>query len=176
ITSVLLFFIQFLWFVPFPSFSADVYDPVTFAGTVNVQRFFGGAVAAVAVLLGPLLLVARRWTLPLGAATVVWGAAASLEALAFSQRFGGVVAAVIGGLGFDVVLRLGRGRRWGLPAAAAAGPMLLFTTYLVNAALDTGVGWPPEIWGGLVAVAGFVGFGLVLLQESGRELDSTSSP
>lgn len=175
VTAVLVFFIEFLWFISYPGFAADAYNPVTGEGTVNVQRFFGGAVAAVAVLLGPLLLIARQWPLPLGAATGVWGMAAVLESLAFSQRLDGVLAAVAGGLAFDAAYRLGRDRGWRLRAAAAVGPMALFAVYLINAALDTGVGWPPEIWGGLVAVAGFVGFGLVLIQESGRELSPYSA-
>lgn len=67
VTSLLVFFIQFLWFTPYTHWAGQPYDALTGRGTATVQMSFGGVVASTAVLLGPLLLIARRWPIPTGA-------------------------------------------------------------------------------------------------------------
>ena len=165
VTAVIVFFLQYLWLIPYPFYAQQFFDPVTNAGTNQIQVFFGGAITSVGALLGPLLLVAKRWRLPFGAATLVWGVTAALEGLAFSQRLVAVLVVAAAGLAFDVVLAAGRRSRYGLRAAAATGPVVLFAGYLVWTAIDESLRWPPEIWGGLCATVGLVGLGLVLLQE-----------
>ena len=58
------------------------------------------------VLLAPLLLLARRWPLPPGAATVVYLAAATVSGtLTGFENVGTLVAAVAAGVGVDVLAR-----------------------------------------------------------------------
>ena len=167
ITAVLVFFVQYLWLIPYPFYAQQTFVPTTGVGSSFVQLFLGAAIVSVGVLAGPLLLVAKRWVLPFGAATIVWGVAATLEALAFSQRFTTIVVVGIGGLVFDGTLRVvGAARARGLRAAAGAGPAAMFVGYLVWAASEESLAWPPEIWGGLCVTAGFVGIGLAMLQEN----------
>lgn len=74
--------------------------------------------------------------------------------------------------------RLTRGRGPArLRTAASVGPAALFATWLVLSAvrLDSGLQWPPEIWGGLLAFAAFVGLSLVLVQESGDRSGTASA-
>ncbi len=177
--ALLVFLTQYLWLVPHPWYARQFFDPNTGAGSDMVQLFLGSAMVSAAVLVGPLRLVARHWALPFGAAAVAWGVAAALEALAFSQEAWVVPVAVVAGLVHDVVLRaVGSSRvgamaaassRVGAMAAAFAGPAALFALYLVVARLDGPLGWPPEIWGGLVVMAGGVGLAIVLLEGSAPE-------
>jgi hypothetical protein len=178
VTAVILFFVQYLWLVPDTFYALRPFDSERGVGIDNVLTFFGGAMTCTVVLLGPLLMISRRWTLPFGAGTLVFGAAVALEALSFSRKLWPVAVAAIAGLAFDVTLALGRRltsgpTSRGLAAhrlAAFTGPAVLFGGYLlVAAAADGPLGWPPEIWGGLVVSAGFVGVGLVLIQESGLD-------
>lgn len=166
-TALLVFLTQYLWLVPHPWYAQQFFDPDSGAGSDMVQLFLGSAMVSAAVLVGPLRLVARHWTLPFGAAAVAWGVAAALEALAFSQEAWVVPVAVVAGLVHDVVLRSFGSLRAGAMAAAFAGPAALFALYLVVARLDGPLGWPPEIWGGLVVMAGGVGLAIVLLEGSG---------
>jgi hypothetical protein len=167
VTAGLVFFVQYLWYVPQLHFARQPFEAGTGEGVWAVQQFFGGAVATTVVLVGPLLLIARRWALPFGAALTVWGGAAGLEALAFSRELRPVLLVALGGLAFDAAHRAVPPGPWRLRAAASAGPAALFAGYLVAASRDGDLGWPPEIWGGLVLLAGFVGLGLALVQESG---------
>lgn len=142
VTAGLVFFIQYLWYVPYPWFAQERFVPGTGQGLVAVQQFFGGAIAATVVLVGPLLLVASRWPLFFGASAIVWGSAAALEALAFSREARPVAIVALGGLAFDLAYRLVRPGPWRLRAAAFTGPAVLF--------------------------AGFTGLGLAVIQESGK--------
>ncbi|MCP3989149.1 MAG: hypothetical protein GY724_08745 [Actinomycetia bacterium] len=175
VTSVLLFFAHYLWMVPDTFYALEPFDPDRGIGNSRIQMFFGGAFSSTAVLFGPLLIISRRWVLPFGAATVVLTTAVGLEALAFSHRLWPVFLAAVAGLAFDTTLVVSR--RLGQPGigkrlAAFAGPAALFSGYLLVAAAEDGpLGWPPEIWCGLVILTGFAGVGLVLIQESGAGPD-----
>ena len=167
VTGLLVFLVQYLWLLPYPWFAQQRYVAASGEGSGNVQVFLAGAIVSTALLLGPLLLVARRWSLPFGATTAVWTVVAILESLAFSQRYGAIAVVAAGGLAHDAVLAMRRDRADGPMAAAFAGPAVLFAAYLVYARIDGPLRWPAEIWGGLIVMAGFTGAGLVLLQRSG---------
>lgn len=162
---MIVFFLQYLWLIPYPFYAQQFFDPVTNVGTNQIQVFFGGAITSAGALLGPLLLVGKRWRLPFGAATLVWGVAAALGSLALSQQATAVVVVVAGGLAFDAALAVMGGARYGLRVAAAVGPAVLFAGSLVWTEIDDSIRWPPEIWAGLCATVGLVGLGLVLLHE-----------
>lgn len=167
VTSLLVFLVQYLWVVPHPWYAQAPYVADTGQGSGPVRTFLGGAMVSTAILVGPLLAISRRWVLPFGAATLVWSVAALLETLAFSQRYLVVVVVAVGGLVHDGVRAALRGRPEGPMVAGFAGPAALFAAYLVYARLDGPLGWPAEIWGGLVVMAGFTGAGLVFLQRTG---------
>ncbi len=165
-TALIVFFVQYLWYLPYPYFARQTFDAGTGAGRGAVQQFFGGAAVATLVLLGPLLLVAGRWRLPFGAATLVWMTAQTLESLAFSQEYWAIGLAAAGGLAFDLAYLAFRRWWWNLLSAAMIGPLVLWASYLLVASRES-LGWPPEISGGLLFVTAFCGAGLVLLQRSG---------
>ncbi|MEM8923819.1 MAG: hypothetical protein AAGD35_09965 [Actinomycetota bacterium] len=165
-TAFLVFFIQYMWVVNDTWWPQQFFDADTGNGTWNVSAFLAGTVATVAVLVGPLLMIAARWRLPFGAATLVWTTAAVLESLAFSRSETDVIVCFAGGLVFDVLHRV-LPEQTALPIAAAAGPAAGWSVYFVLAAADEPIRWPPEIWGGAVVLSGFVGLGLWLIQRSG---------
>lgn len=171
-TALLLFAVQYVWLLPHPSWAWSSFDPVTDEGWRTVSQFLGSTIATVAVLLGPLLLVATRWRLPFGAATATWLLAAGLDALAFALRADALWLMAAGGLAFDVAYRfVPRGLH--VAVAAAVGPAVAWSLYFVLAARQQPLGWPPEVWAGSVGVAGFTGLGLVLLQRSGARTPIT---
>ena len=168
-TALLVFFIEYIFFLSETWIASVPFEPHDNQNWEYVSVFLAGAVVQVGVLLGPLLLVVRRWQLPIGSATIIWGLAAFAERTAFSHGWSGVHSAVVGGLVFDLTNRFAPFRGRELSLAAFFGPAAAFATYFLLAAGDEGVEWPAEIWGGAIIMAGFTGLGLVAIQTSGRQ-------
>lgn len=120
------------------------------------------------VLLAPLLILARRWHLPTGAATVVYGAAALISyILARLENLEIAFAVLVAGVGVDVLARVmapradRRAAFWGF---AAAAPLLTWAVYLGAAsATDGRLPAVTEFWTGLPIVAALVGWLLAAL-------------
>jgi hypothetical protein len=120
------------------------------------------------VLLSPLLLLALRWRVPPGSATILYAAAAGLAAAITEARSPAVLVSLIaGGVCVDLLLaRLapgpaGRGRRL---AFAASAPLVTWGLYLGFASAVEG--GPPavvELWTGVPVVAAFLGLLLGVL-------------
>jgi hypothetical protein len=119
------------------------------------------------ILVAPLLLLARRWWPPLGAATTIYGGVGVLigGVDAYLQPTM-VAAAVLAGLAVDGLLRLlgplagRRGRFW---AAGALVPLVTWSVYFAAVAVTAGVGWSAELWTGTIAWACLLGLALSLL-------------
>ncbi len=169
-TALMVFFIEYIFFLSETWIASVPFTPENDNdGWEYVSVFLAGAVVQVGVLLGPLLLVASRWRLPLGSAAIIWGLAAFAERTAFGDGWSGVLSAVVGGLVFDLTNRFAPLPARQLSIAAFVGPAAAFATYFAIAAGDLGVEWPIEIWGGAIVMAGFTGLGLVAIQTSGRQ-------
>ncbi|MEM8706606.1 MAG: hypothetical protein AAGE98_09125, partial [Actinomycetota bacterium] len=173
-TSFLVFFIEYMFTISQTWIVGIDFDPRTQFGWEYVTLYLASVVVQIGVLLGPLLLIARRWHLPFGTATLTWTIAATLEYAAFDGETTGIVAVLVGGLVFDATRIVVRHPRR-LSVAAFVGPAAVIATHLALAAADVGMGWPPEIWGGAVIMAGFTGIGLATVQESGRATPVTAS-
>ena len=128
-----------------------------------------GVVLQTALLMGLVLLAARRFVLPNGALTAIFG----LNALALSflsQEIGGstgslrlVPAMVVAGLLADVLYVEIRRRRpgstaLGLRLLAACVPAILYLLEFLTLIATTGIWWSVHLWLGSVAVAGITGF------------------
>ncbi len=77
-----------------------------------------------------------------------------------------VLAAPVGGLATDLLVRSLRpsaDRRWAVALVAAAGPMVLFSTWFAVLALTRGVSYTTPVWTGMIVWAGLTGLGLVLV-------------
>jgi hypothetical protein len=119
------------------------------------------------LLLGPLLLVLRRWRPPFGAATLLFGVVAALVAAVDGFARGElVVVALAGGLAADwLILGSARwpNRTLAYRVVATGTPLVLWTSYFLAVELRWGVAWPAELWAGSVLFAALAGFTLSLL-------------
>lgn len=112
------------------------------------------------VMSGISLLLIRRWRMPFGAMTFLFGLFAI--AMAFqSDLFAEILAAVFTGLATDVAIAiLGERARAGLGfyALGFGIPFVLFAAYLIVARIALhGLGWPPNMIAGSPFLAGFAG-------------------
>ena len=123
------------------------------------------------VLIGPVLLLLRRWRLPMGAVTSIFLGYGLLVNIMTSYRDAVLILPlVLSGLVFDLAqqrfgseradgrMTLGGIRSVG-PAAAAA----LWISYFIVVALTDGMGWPPSMWVGALLVGIMSGFGVAFL-------------
>jgi hypothetical protein len=119
------------------------------------------------LLLGPLLLVLRRWRPPFGAATLLFGTVAALVAVVDElARWEVVVAALAGGLAADWLIV--RSARWpdrtrAHRAVAIGTPLGLWASYFLAVQLRWGIAWPAELWAGSILFAALGGLALSLL-------------
>ena len=119
------------------------------------------------ILMAPTLLLARRWPLPNGTVTLLFGTVALLMSALLGFRMGGtVLAALVGGMAGDVLaqrLRPSASRPRSFRTFAAAVPAVLWLAYFGVLALLSDVGWPVELWGGVTVMSALTGLGLALL-------------
>jgi hypothetical protein len=125
------------------------------------------ALTTTLLLVGPLLLIVRRWRPPAGTATVLITVPALLSSAlqGFAQPLL-VLAALVAGLLTDVLVRRLRpalDRRAAVRLVAVLSPMVLFSAWFAALSVTTGVWYPPEIWAGTIVWTGLAGLGLSLL-------------
>ncbi|GCE29343.1 hypothetical protein KDA_48270 [Dictyobacter alpinus] len=112
----------------------------------------------VALLMGPLLLVVRRWQLPFGALTLVFtlmGVAASVP----MDTYYLLPVLLLGGLGADLLLRMlkpASDRVGALRTFAFLAPIVLYLLYFIELALVARVAWTIHMWMGSCLLAGVV--------------------
>jgi hypothetical protein len=129
------------------------------------------------VLLLPVLTLARRWRLPLGAVTIVYAAVGGLSCAVTGFRnlpmiIGFLVAGVLVDL-LAAILRPGADRLRQFRAFGFLAPLITWTTFLITAALTVHDRLPGragslpapvlELWTGLPIVAALVGWLLAVL-------------
>ena len=120
------------------------------------------------VLLGPLLLLATRWRVPTGTATILFAAAAGLAAAISGLRIHAIPMAVLAaGVGVDLLivwLRPSPIRRHAFLAFAGLAPLLTWTVYLGFASLAArAIPTVVEYWTGLPVVCALLGLVLGVL-------------
>jgi hypothetical protein len=119
------------------------------------------------LLLGPLLLLIRRWRPPFGTATLLFGIVAALVAVVDEFARGEViVVALAGGLAADwLILRSARwpNQTWAHRVTAIGTPFVLWACYFLAVQVRRGIAWPAELWAGSVFFAALGGFALSLL-------------
>jgi hypothetical protein len=119
------------------------------------------------ILMGPLLLMLRRWRPPFGSVTLLFTVVGALMASLHEFAVGiTILGAVVGGVAGDVLIRLlhpSPSRLGAYRAVAAAVPLALWAAYFVLLELRFGLAWTPELWGGTVVLAALSGLALSLL-------------
>jgi hypothetical protein len=124
-----------------------------------------GVLIQAALLAGLVLVLVRRWRLPFGACTALFGVSAVL--LSFqNDTFQFIPSAVVTGLLADLLLLRTGSRHLGLVGFAV--PAVYFATYFAALAISDGMGWSIHLWAGSVVLAGVTGFLLTLLPRAQR--------
>lgn len=120
------------------------------------------------ILMGPALLLARRWRLPFGSLTVLFGTVVVLTSGIEGFDHGEtVLAGVVAGLAGDLLLR-GLYRRavsttTAVRALGAVAPVVMWLTYFGVLAALYSVGWTVELWAGITGMAALAGLALAVL-------------
>lgn len=132
-----------------------------------IQNVLAGILLTTVVLLAPLLLLARRWRLPLGTATTLFTVVGiATNALSAFRSPALILAAVLAGLASDAVLALlhpatHRPRQfWGTGALI---PLVTWVIYYGVLATTAGVGLAAPVWTGSIVWAVLAGATLALL-------------
>jgi hypothetical protein len=123
------------------------------------------------IILGPTLLILRRWRVPFGAFTIIYtGFGLWVNIMSEYRDIILIIPLILAGITADLLQqRLGQARKDGrvsLGGIRVAGPTIgavLWLTYWAVLALDKGIGWPPTLWVGALMVAIMTAFGVAFL-------------
>jgi hypothetical protein len=119
------------------------------------------------VLLGPTLLLMRRWRVPFGAFTLIYTIFGLLVNIMTEYRdIVLIVPLILAGVTADVLQHQLSDKRLSLGQIRVAGPLVaivLWCSYYAVLALDKGLGWPATIWVGALLVGVMSGFALAFM-------------
>ncbi|HEY7200165.1 MAG TPA: hypothetical protein VIC57_08140 [Candidatus Dormibacteraeota bacterium] len=119
-----------------------------------------GVIVQSALLMGVVLVLVRRFTLPFGALTFVMGLNAVFVTLIWKAD-PVILVGVLGGLAADVLYAVLRPSPTRLDATrlfAFAVPLVLYAIYFAGLIQVDGVWWPVHLWAGAPVVAGLTGW------------------
>ena len=148
-----------------PAGALDENSPDHAAAEAAVALGILSRLVTTAVLVGPLLLLTRRWRLPRGTATILFVTVSALlfglyedapATLLLPPLFAGVVA--------DAAARAVDSARPATVVAYAAGvTLVLWSAHFAVLAATLGLGWTPELWGGAIAMPVLAAAGMAVL-------------
>src|SRR3954447_16481927 len=136
----------------------------------TVGQSLGTVVVSTIVLLGPALLILRRWRVPDGTFTITYLCFGLLMNVMTSYRDAWtLIALTLTGLAIDLMQRAfspGPGRRLSLGGIRLTGTLaaaVLWFSYFGLMALVDGIGWKPTTWIGVCVIGVGAGFGTAFL-------------
>ena len=123
------------------------------------------------VLIGPILLLLRRWRLPMGGVTAIFLGYGLLVNIMTSYRDAVlIIPLVLSGLVFDLAQQRfgseradGRMTLGGIRSVGPAAAAVLWISDFIVVALTDGMGWPPSMWVGALLVGIMTGFATAFL-------------
>jgi hypothetical protein len=123
------------------------------------------------ILLGPTLLLLRRWRVPFGAVTLIYlGFGLLVNIMTEYRDIVLIIPLILAGASVDLLQhRLGRERSdgrvtlGGIRIVGTAAAAVLWLSYYAVLALDKGIGWEPTLWVGALMVGVMTGFGVAFL-------------
>jgi hypothetical protein len=128
-----------------------------------------GILITAALLMGPTILVMRRWTLPPGSLMLIWGLnLAAMTVLNYQHiytlyQFGGMLAAIVIIDMLRIRLQPSIRNTGGWRVFAFIAPVLYFGAYVLALLLTEGSNWSVHLLSGMVVLAGLVGWMLSYL-------------
>ena len=131
------------------------------------------------LLIGPLLLVTRRWRTPAGTATIFFTTVSALLFVLSDEASIALLAApLLAGVAADAWIgKFGRPvePQWWAYGLAAATAFVLWSAHFAAMAATHGIGWTPELWGGAIVLAVLTAVGMALLAFPPRS-DTAATP
>jgi hypothetical protein len=123
------------------------------------------------ILLGPTLLLLRRWRVPFGAFTLIYTGFGLLVNIMTEYRdIVLIIPLVLAGAAVDLLQqRLGMQRSdgritlGGIRVVGTVTAAVLWLSYYAVLALHAGIGWEPTLWVGALFVGVMTGFGVAFL-------------
>ena len=113
------------------------------------------------LLLAPVFLAVRRWKLPFGSVTFVFGVVSvAMSALTTLELGWTIVAALIGGLIADTLLHAyepDQDDALGFRLIAALVPLAMWSSYFLILSVAYGIRWPFDLWIGTTGLAAISG-------------------
>lgn len=138
---------------------------------ITQQRGVGNILLTNVILLAPVLLLIRRWSIPFGSVTVMYSLVGLLMAAVTGSAYPLLLAVpVIAGLATDVLvkgLRPSTTRRGALRALATVSPIVTWSLYFLATHLEEGIAWPPGLWLGTILWTGVSGLALSVVAVPG---------
>lgn len=146
------------------------YSPYTY----EVEASLGvlSTICSTVIMLAAVMLLARRWDLPFGAATVLFSVPgmflAGLDAFEFWWQ---ALAPIAGGITADLVMRSGiggdseaqSGKRRRMWWCGGLTPLVMWSMSTLMIHLWWTVRWPPELWVGAIVMSSLTGLALAIL-------------
>jgi len=137
----------------------------------SVSHGIASLVVTGLILLGPTLLIMRRWRVPFGAFALIYaGFGLHVNIMTEYRDIVLIVPLLLAGLSADLLQqRLGLQRSdgrvslGGIRVAGTAIAAVLWCSYFAVLALDQGIGWEPTLWVGALMVGVMTGFGVAFL-------------
>jgi hypothetical protein len=121
------------------------------------------------LLVAPVLLMLRRWRLPVGAATILFLVVATLIlAMEGFEAWENLLAAAAAGVAVDAAiarLRPSPDRVGAFRAVGSLVPMAVIGCTFLAAVWRLRLGWPAELWTGTLLFGGLAGYALAYLMQ-----------
>jgi hypothetical protein len=128
---------------------------------------FASILLTTIILIAPTLLLLRRWRLPAGSLTLMFGVVVALvSSLTGFEMEETIAAGVAAGPAGDLLagrLQPSRSPATVLRVVGFAVPVVLWLTYFAVLATFYSVGWSVELWSGITVMSGLAGLGLATL-------------
>jgi hypothetical protein len=143
------------------TWAAAGYRPPGPRGVTFLRTSLGiaGFLLQTALMMGIVLCTVRRWALPLGSFTLLFGLNAALMSFMHDQ-YRLIPGAALAGLGADLLVR------WLKPSTERAGslrlfaftvPILYYVLYYAALIVSHGLEWSVHVWTGSIVLSGIVG-------------------
>lgn len=116
----------------------------------------------------------RRWVLPFGTFTVVFGVSTALLTL-LNDFFILIPGAVIAGLLIDVIVgrvRPSQGDSWRLVTVMFVIPVIYFAQYFISVGMVSRIPWSIHVWSGSIFIAGVMGASVAIFTQWGQTAPS----
>jgi hypothetical protein len=119
------------------------------------------------ILMGPTLLLLRRWALPTGSLTLMFSVVVALDSALLGFEMGEtILAGVVAGAVADALARSLQPSHSPATVLRVVGlvvPIVLWLTYFAVLGAFYSVGWSVDLWAGVTVMSGLAGLGLATL-------------